>query len=147
MSNVHTLNDLNNGGGGGGGQGPPYGRMQGNQGMGGMGMEPADEESKQAAVMFQGLNFMSVSQGGASAGKPARKENYWDMWKTTFCPQFSIVSFTFMCWAINTLVYLASLVFMVSPNKELNPAVFLGPDLRTLHAWGALDRFEIKENW
>ena len=35
----------------------------------------------------------------------------------------------------------------ISPSKELNYRVFLGPDPRTLHAWGALDAYEIKENW
>ena len=99
-----------------------------------------DEESKQAMGMYSGL----TGNMGASAGKPPREESYWDMWMTTFCPKFSIISFTFMIWAINTAVYIVTLFFTVSPNKELNYYVFLGPDLKTLHNWGALYAFEIQ---
>jgi hypothetical protein len=42
-----------------------------------------DEESKSALGLYSGL---MGGGGGASAGKPPREENYWDMWKTTFCP-------------------------------------------------------------
>ena len=93
--------------------------------------------------MFSGL----MGNAGASAGKPPREENYWDMWKSTFCPQFTIVSFTFLVWLINTAVYIITLFMTVSPNKELNYNVFLGPDLRTLHSWGALDAYEIQHNF
>lgn len=93
--------------------------------------------------MFSGL----TGNAGGSAGKHPRQENYWDMWKTTFCPQFTPVSFTFLIWLINTGVYLATLIMMVSPDKELNNSEFLGPDRRTLHAWGALDAYEIRYNY
>ena len=46
-----------------------------------MGMAPMDEEAKQAAGLYGGL-----TGGGGNIGKPPRKENYWDMWKSTFCP-------------------------------------------------------------
>ena len=140
MANVHTLESLNNNGGGGNGGGGGGG---GRGGAGGMaGMQPADEESKQAAGMFGGL----MGGGGADAGKPPREENYWDMWKTTFCPKFTPVSFTFLFWIMFTAVYVLTLCMMMSPNKELNPTQFLGPDLRTLHKWGALDAYEIRYN-
>ena len=32
-------------------------------------------------------------------------------------------------------------------DKSLNQYVFLGPDLHTLHKWGALDAYEIRYNW
>ena len=82
--------------------------------------------------------------GGALADKHPREESYWDMWKTTFCPQFTMVSFTFLAWVIMTAVYLFTLCMMISPSKDLNSRVFLGPDLETLHAWGALDAYEIQ---
>ena len=84
--------------------------------------------------------------GGGSAGKHPREENYWDMWKTTFCPAFTPVSFTFLFWVIFTIIYIGTLCIMMSPNKDLNSNVFLGPDLRTLHNWGALDPYEIRYN-
>lgn len=102
-----------------------------------------DEESKQAVGMYGGL----MGGGGASAGKHPRKENYWDMWKTTFCPKFTPVSFTFLLWLVITAVYVASLLMVIKPERELNWNIFLGPDLRTLHAWGALDAYEIRYNY
>ena len=80
-------------------------------------------------------------------GKHPREESYWDMWKSTFCPQFNMVSFTFLVWVINTAAYLFTLCMMISPEKELNYRVFLGPDPKTLHAWGALDSWEIQNNY
>ena len=110
--------------------------------MGNMG--PTDEESKQAMGLFGGL----TGQGqGSSAGKPPREESYWDMWKSTFCPKFTIWSFTFMIWALNTLMYIFTLLMTSQSDKELNEYVFLGPDLRTLHYWGALDAYEIRYNF
>ena len=137
MSNVHTLGDLQNNNNQ---PGPAYGRIGQQQNQ--MGMAPMDEESKQAMGMFGGL----TGQGG-NIGKLPREENYWDMWKSTFCPQFTVVSFTFLIWLVNTAAYVATLFMAVSPNKELNDKVFLGPDLYTLHAWGALDAYEIQQNY
>jgi len=69
------------------------------------------------------------------------------MWKTTFCPKFTPVSFTFLLWVLITLVYAASFIVMIGPNKGLNSYVFLGPDLSTLHKYGALDAYEIRYNY
>ena len=80
------------------------------------GMAPMDEESKQAAGMYGGL----TGSGGNNVGKPPRQENYWDMWKSTFCPKFTVVSFTFIIWLITTGVYLATLFMTVQPRYELN---------------------------
>lgn len=137
MANVHTLGDLNRNSD----EPQGYGRLGGQQNP--MGVEHMDEETKQGMSMFSGL----TGGAGASAGKHPRKENYWDMWKTTFCPKFTPVSFTFLIWLINTGVYLATLIMMVSPNKVLNKWSFLGPDCSTLHAWGALDAYEIHDNY
>ena len=85
--------------------------------------------------------------GGALAGKHPRDESYWDMWKTTFCPQFTMVSFTFLAWVLLTAAYMFCLCMMISPSKDLNDRVFLGPDRSTLHTWGALDAWEIQNNY
>lgn len=109
------------------------------RGMGPQG-DGMDEEAKQGMGMYGGL----MGGGGSQVdGKHPREESYWDMWKSTFCPQFNMVSFTFLVWVINTAAYLFTLCMMISPEKELNYRVFLGPDPKTLHAWGALDSWEI----
>ena len=102
-------------------------------------MQPMDEESRQAVAIYGPL----TGQGG-NIGKPPRKENYWDMWKSTFCSNFTVWSFTFMVYLVNTIVYLATLFMtIIQSDRELNDKVFLGPDLRILHKWGALDAYEI----
>ena len=116
-------------------------------GAGGMmgGMQPNDEESKEAAGMFGSL--LGTMGGGQDIGKHPRTENYWDMWKSTFCPRFTPFSFTFCIFAVNTTAYFLSLFMAATPSKELNQYVFLGADLETLHKWGALDAYEIHENF
>ena len=49
-----------------------------------------------------------------------------------------------MIWVINTIVYILTLFMMVSPNKNLNSLVFLGPDPATLEKWGALNAYKIR---
>ena len=82
-----------------------------------MGMPPMDEEAKQAIGMYGGLT------GGGSGNnvKPPRKENYWDMWKFTFCPQFTMLSFIFVIWVVNTVIYLLTLLTTwIRKDRELN---------------------------
>lgn len=55
-----------------------------------------------------------------------------------------MVSFTFMIWAINTIVYIITLFMVVGPGKKLNYFVFLGPDPRTLEDWGALNPYKVR---
>ena len=69
------------------------------------------------------------------------------MWKTTFCPQFNMLTFTFIIWVINTVVYIVTLFSTLGKDRDLNEWVFLGPALRTLHKWGALDAYEIRYNY
>jgi len=58
-----------------------------------------------------------------------------------------MISFTFLIWVINTIVYIATLFFAVGANKQLNPLIFLGPDPDTLESWGALYPYEIRYNF
>ena len=85
-----------------------------------------------------------TGSGGNTIGVAPRKESYMDMWISTFCPQFSYFSFTFLIFAINTAVYVITLLMCMGGGRELNSYVFLGPDLKTLHKWGALDSYEIQ---
>ena len=107
-------------------------------------MPPMDEEAKQAIGMYGGL----TGGGRGDNVKPPRKENYWDMWKLTFCPQFTMLSFIFLIWVVNTVMYLLTLLTTwIRKDRELNRWVFLGPDLEVLHAWGALDAYQIRYNF
>ena len=59
-----------------------------------------------------------------------------------------MLSFIFVIWVVNTVIYLATLfTTWIMRDRELNHFVFLGPDLRVLHAWGALDAYQIRFNY
>ena len=58
-----------------------------------------------------------------------------------------MVSFTFLIWAINTIVYVASLAMVAGPDRRLNYWVFLGPDPQTLNNWGALNPAKIRYDY
>ena len=127
MSNIHGLNEYRNENPGGGGG---YGRIPGGPG----GQQPQmDPEAQEAANMFGGL-----AGGTGNQAKDPRSENFWDMWKFTFCPNFSPNSFTFYLTIVLTIMYIMELVFTFSQSdRELNSNVFLGPDPRTLNTFGA----------
>merc|ERR1712046_23718 len=70
------------------------------------------------------------------------------MWQTTFCPTFSPIFFTFIIWAVNTIVYLSTLsatIFL--GDYMLNNKVFMGPDSSLLIKLGCLDRDKIYFNY
>ena len=50
-------------------------------------------------------------------------------------------------WICNSIAYLVSLVLTIVKYDELNPLVFLGPDLRILNDLGCLNPYEVKENF
>lgn len=52
-----------------------------------------------------------------------------------------------MVWAINTIVYVATLCVVIGPNKNLNYFVFLGPDPKTLDNWGALNPYKVQQDF
>ena len=52
-----------------------------------------------------------------------------------------------MIWLINTIMYLFTLMMTAQSDRSLNDYVFLGPDNKTLHTWGALDAWEIRYNF
>jgi len=69
------------------------------------------------------------------------------MWKFAFCPTFSPYSFVFLIWCLNTVTYLASLIMTIFKYDELNPLVFLGPNLNILNQLGCLNPYETRINW
>jgi len=137
MANVHTLNDLNRGGGGGGGGYPGGG---GYMAMGGQEPgPPLDPEAMDALSMFQGLQG-----GGGQQSKPPREENFWDMWKFTFCANFTPNAIPAIVFYINTVVYIAAIIWSNIQYGKLNNNVFLGPELALLNEWGAKNPFLIR---
>ena len=81
-------------------------------------------------------------------GKGAMSENYWDMWKFTFCPDFKTVSFTcFMC-TFNLMIWITSLIFTgLDSGESLNGKVFLGPSAKLLDKWGAKNPYQMQQNY
>jgi len=75
-------------------------------------------------------------------------ENFWDMWKFTFCPDFKTVSFTcFMC-AFQLIIWITSLIFTgINTGMDLNNKVFLGPSTKLLDTWGAKNPYQIQQNY
>ena len=79
-------------------------------------------------------------------GKNARQENFWDMWKFTFCPKLSLMSFSFFMVILQTFMWILTLTF-TGINYELNSSVFLGPALEVLNKWGACNPYQIQQNY
>lgn len=74
-------------------------------------------------------------------------ENFWDMWKFTFCPQFRVVSFTFFMVNANLLIWILTLIFSGINYGGMNDLVFLGPDVKLLNKWGAKNPNEMQQNY
>lgn len=148
MANVHTLSDLNNGGGGGGGYPGggggggymPMGMPMGGRQPGGQPPPQLDPEAKDALSMFAGF-----SGGGGQQTKAPRQENFWDMWKFTFCSNFYPTAVPALMWYAITLMYILSLCLSPKYDSVLAPSglnyyVFLGPNLKLLEEWGCKDQ-------
>ena len=54
------------------------------------------------------------------------------MWKFTFCPNFSIVSFPFVMWSIVTVIYIIELIVAGADGDGLSKYIFLGPNWKVL---------------
>jgi len=76
-------------------------------------------------------------------GKRAMNENFWDMWKFTFCPQFKWMSFTFFMVNLNLLVWIITLVFSGINYGGMNQLVFLGPSPKLLDKFGAKNPYQM----
>eukprot|EP00353_Schmidingerella_taraikaensis_P003034 CAMPEP_0185567722 /NCGR_PEP_ID=MMETSP0434-20130131/894_1 /TAXON_ID=626734 ORGANISM="Favella taraikaensis, Strain Fe Narragansett Bay" /NCGR_SAMPLE_ID=MMETSP0434 /ASSEMBLY_ACC=CAM_ASM_000379 /LENGTH=197 /DNA_ID=CAMNT_0028182011 /DNA_START=23 /DNA_END=616 /DNA_ORIENTATION=+ len=78
------------------------------------------------------MQAMNVQNGGGGGGggsrrlfggmdgvqeKHPRNEHYWDMWTTTFCPNFTIWSFTFLNVLLQMIVYIAMLFYTQSTSE------------------------------
>ena len=79
--------------------------------------------------------------------KHPRKEHWCDMWTTTFCPNFTIWSFTFLNVVIQLLIWIASLIYTSQTTQGINDHWFLGNSLETLDNWGMRMPYKIKEDY
>lgn len=106
-------------------------------------------ECSEAMLMYAGVcgNLCGNEHLRPREGKRAMNENFWDMWKFTFCPQFRVVSFTFFMVSMNLFIWILTLVFSEVYYDKMNNAVFLGPDTNLLNKWGAKNPTEIQQNY
>ena len=108
----------------------------------GLGEPINDPESLQASAMFG-----SLSGNGAVQSKDPRKENFWDMWKFTFCPNFSAKSLPVIVAILCLGGYIFSLVMTKTTNLPFNSNVLLGPDVGILARYGARDPYKIVNDY
>lgn len=88
--------------------------------------------------------FSGLQGGSGTQTKPPREENFWDMWKFTFCGNFKPTAVPAVIYFVMTGVYIASLVGSELFYDGLNNYVFLGPSLQLLQDWGAKDPYAMK---
>jgi len=69
------------------------------------------------------------------------------MWTTTFCPAFTIWSFTFINIMIQFILYIATLIYTSQTDQGLNDQWFLGNSLETLEFFGLRMPYKIKESY
>ena len=122
MANVHGFgdyrnNDRNNNNNNRNNGNPPRGLLSANnsiQGIPGAGNNNQGGDGGEGARFAQDLlqnNPKMKKLFGTEGRKNPRDENFWDMLHYSFCPTFTISSFTFWIIVINTAIYIATLVF------------------------------------
>lgn len=89
MSNIRGLSDLR--------------RDQPNQNQ-------ARPGQPQESNPFSGGVFSLFGGAAGEQDKHPREENFWDMWKFTFCPHFRLCSFTFLLIFIEVVVFIAEAI-------------------------------------
>ena len=82
-------------------------------------------------------------EGGVD--KNPRDENYWDMWRTTFCDNFSICSFTFLIIALQLIFFIVTLIHTWNMENGLNDKFFLGIQPYTLQLFGMRMPYYMKQ--
>lgn len=68
------------------------------------------------------------------------------MWTTTFCPNFTICSFTFLNCLLQLIVFIVMLVYTSTTDQGLNSSWFLGNSLETIEKFGMRMPYKIKED-
>jgi hypothetical protein len=71
--------------------------------------------------------FKTPGTGQQEPGdKVPRNYNFWDFWRITFCPNFTVFAFPFVIWLINTALYIAILIGAGVKGYPFNTKVFAG---------------------
>jgi membrane associated rhomboid family serine protease len=84
---------------------------------------------------------------GGAAGvqdKHPRNENFWDMWKFTFCPHFRFCSFTMLLILLQISVFIAEMIHSKVEVGHLSKYNFLGAELKTHQLFGMRMPFAIR---
>lgn len=87
--------------------------------------------------------FSGMQGGMGRQDKPPRDENFWDMWKYTFCSNFTTKAMPAIVFYISTAVYIISVFWSMINYGYLNNSVFLGPSLQLLDNWGAKNPYKM----
>lgn len=91
--------------------------------------------------------FSGIQGGSGVQDKAPRDENFWDMWKYTFCGNFKVTALPAVAFYIQLSVYVASIIISQSSYGGLNTNLFLGPSVQLLTDWGALYPAAMKNSW
>jgi hypothetical protein len=73
--------------------------------------------------------FAGIQGGTGVQNKPPREENFWDMWKFTFCGNFRVTALPAVAFYISLIVYVSSIVISESSYGGMNDELFLGPSV------------------
>ena len=76
--------------------------------------------------------------------KHPRDETFCDMWTTTFCPNFTCLSFTSMLVLVQVMVYIACLVHSNLLDEGMNDMFFLGVHEETLQSFGMRMPYKVR---
>jgi membrane associated rhomboid family serine protease len=90
--------------------------------------------------MFGGQNIQNCDHHPS-------KENFFDMWKYTFCPDFTKKSFTFIFCAIIFFVWIIELIVGSAIIGGMNEHFFLGAHLETHQMFGMRMPFLLYESY
>ena len=114
-----------------------------------------NRENGSNAQQPTGRNLRNPDSVGGSGGlfggmdgiqeKHPRTEHWGDMWTTTFCPNFTIWSFTALNVIIQVIIYLATVIYTSETDQGLNEKWFLGNSIECLKDFGMRIPYLIKE--
>ena len=108
-----------------------------NQGGGGQGLGGSVRKQRKAGGLFHDM--------GDGVDKQPREESYWDMWKTTFCPGFTMCSATFLIIFLQLSFFIITLVHTCFLENGMNDKFFLGIQPYTLQAFGMRMPYYMKQ--
>lgn len=79
--------------------------------------------------------------------KDPRRENLFDLYKYTFCPNFKLLSATVLICGLQLLVQCMAWVHTMAQFREMNVLFFLGPQFATLQTFGMRIPWRVQQNY